>query len=644
MKLTAARSFVQHRLIAHAARSPSSCWLSRTGPCYLLGSASWREHKEAGYSTEAGRPRTVSTVQKKKRRELITLDATKIVPSGQRTYDISGYQKPSFKVTQLDPPQRIITYYLYNVRPLPFPPGSTGVFYYHPPAPGAPVLSGELRFKLCRDPAFFPTSPDLQLPDKTKPWSVNLYTLVTTPWWQPLGRLLVHEGLVSPAVVDTIAALPRLHYTNDSRTLYSLDQPFEINLTHVGTSFALLSLGFAMNVEICRLYVTRQGHALPSRARFELSALPEHAAQGPTLVLRVLELLTPIECHIPGMVSEPRPGELLYKRIRNKHYAWSLPLEKHALAPAFREFIGLPPLPADKLRVKGYTSAPRYVLTLHQEKMVSKGQEMRDISGGSTISFRIRLQNGTEGVFKAGCENISSKLAPFPASSKGALYYRRPSSGQPILSGQLRFRLCEDAATFEKGSDLLAPNGVEPWNIPLPRFAKIGRKEPPLNPILEEGLVEEEVVDKIAKLHYANVGRRSRLLHALDWPFVIDLSATRIRLGLINPSMFELVDIVDVFRMHYVPPYYAGLANVRFELSTLPEHAGSQVLVLRILELCEPVRRLILNAEDKMPVPQAGALLHRTYRGGQPKLWTYNLEKRAGGDAFQRFIATCEKS
>ncbi|KAJ3510539.1 hypothetical protein NLJ89_g4615 [Agrocybe chaxingu] len=89
----------------------------------------------------------------------------------------------------------------------------------------------------------------------------------------------------------------------------------------------------------------------------------------------------------------------------------------------------------------------------------------------------------------------------------------------------------------------------------------------------------------------------------------------------------------------------AGLVRARFELSLLPEHAGSPspVLVLRILELLEPVRRRITNAEQRMPLPQAGSLLYKIDPfSGQPKLWTYALDRWADGDTFKRFVATCE--
>ncbi|KAJ3514735.1 hypothetical protein NLJ89_g2206 [Agrocybe chaxingu] len=257
----------------------------------------------------------------KQHRDIITLDATKMQLLGQRTYDISGYSCARFTATQLKPPRPLVAYYtMAGDRHVPFPAGSTGVFYYRPPSPGAPVLSGQLRFKLCTDVASFATSPDLRLPDKTRPWSLNLYSILAAPKWNALREMLVHESLVSPAVVEAVSSLPWVNIRS-SRILYSLEQPFEFDLGQKKVSFVILSLRHAFIFRIqdmCsgneRRDPSYTGESSPGirwdlalltlvgrvKARFELSTLPEHSAKGPTLVLRVLELLTPLKCTYPG--------------------------------------------------------------------------------------------------------------------------------------------------------------------------------------------------------------------------------------------------------------------------------------------------------------------------------------------------------
>ncbi|CAA7268993.1 unnamed protein product [Cyclocybe aegerita] len=602
----------------------------------------------------------------KQERELITLDATKMLSSGQRTHDISGYTAPLFKVTQLNPPQKCkVSYGWVNNREAHFPLGSTGVLYYHTPAPGAPVLSGELRFKLCKDLALFARSPDLQSPDKTRPWSLNLYRMVMTPRYKSFIQLLIHDRLVSSTVVDAIVRLPRVICDRASRILYSLEQPFELDLAQIGVTFILVNLGHVLTV---RVFLNARSGLRSSiftgriKARFELSTLPEHAAQGPTLVLRVLELLTPIECHLRGIKLDPRPGALLSKHDRGKYGPWSLKL-KNALAPAFREFVGLPPLPEDKLPKKIGDRSTKNVFTLRPEEMEVMGQPICDISGRHAVTFRLRLQDGRERPVLIGYGNLIAGQKPFPPNSKGVLYYRRPSTGEPEMSGELRFRVCHDVAAFRDGSDLLAPDGMKPWSIPLYHIVKAPRMELLRNLIIQDGLVEQHVMEKIGKLPSAIQGYRP--LYALDWPFVVNLSSRHLHLGLINPSMFELVEVPYIFRYgsRSIAVYAdrcllvlvcvatthseisgAGFVRARLELSTLPEHSGSPVLVLRILELLEPVQPLIPNPEDRIPMPQAGSLFHRLDSGHKPVPWVYPLNERASGDAFKRFIATCEKT
>ncbi|KAJ3501154.1 hypothetical protein NLJ89_g9470 [Agrocybe chaxingu] len=311
----------------------------------------WTGYRASGYSTETNAKPPQRNFKKhmpKQHREIITLDAAKIPSSGQLAYDISGYSGARFKMTQLKPPQLFIAYYtIADCQHVPFPAGSTGVFYYHPPSPGAPVLTGELRFKLCTDLASFATSPDLQLSNETRPWSLNLYSILTAPKWIALRQMLVRDRLVSPVVVEAISNLPRVNIKK-SRILYSLEQPFEFELGQKKISFVILGLRQAALFKIhhmCSGNETRDpSYTGRIRARFELSTQPEHSTKGPTLVLRVLELLGPLKCHIPGKMLEPRPGELLSRHGHGGSYAWSCPLEERDLVPVFGEFVGLPPV------------------------------------------------------------------------------------------------------------------------------------------------------------------------------------------------------------------------------------------------------------------------------------------------------------
>ncbi|KAJ3513801.1 hypothetical protein NLJ89_g2743 [Agrocybe chaxingu] len=250
--------------------------------------------------------------------------------------------------------------------------------------------------------------------------------------------------------------------------------------------------------------------------------------------------------------------------------------------------------------------------------MTAKGQLLQDISG---------------------CQ-------PFPPDTRGVLYYHLPRPKEPILSGQLRFRLCQDPSAFQEGSDLLAANRGEPWSVSLYYLVKLKRMKPLLNLILEEGLVARRVVGEVEKL--PTVRSDCPQLYSIDWPFVVDFSSNKISLGLINLSMFEHVTLDRIFRSGKDVSPYAGSAKVRFELSTLPEHEGTPVLVLRFLELLEPIRHLIPNAEQVAPVPEAGSLFYKSSRGGLhhkglPKPWKYRLNNQPLGDVFKPFIESCKR-
>jgi hypothetical protein len=56
---------------------------------------------------------------------------------------------------------------------------------------------------------------------------------------------------------------------------------------------------------------------------------------------------------------------------------------------------------------------------------------------------------------------------------------------------------------------------------------------------------------------------------------------------------------------------FSGSAVVRFELSTLPEHSGSQQVVVRCLKFQDPVTCVIPNYDGWVPLPQEGELLYR---------------------------------
>jgi hypothetical protein len=70
------------------------------------------------------------------------------------------------------------------------------------------------------------------------------------------------------------------------------------------------------------------------KARLELSDLPEHKALGPTLVVRVLKVVEPVNALFPTTkVPIPVPGTLLYRNAYGKRRrVVHVPLKKQPMA------------------------------------------------------------------------------------------------------------------------------------------------------------------------------------------------------------------------------------------------------------------------------------------------------------------------
>ncbi|KAF9805096.1 hypothetical protein IEO21_09191 [Rhodonia placenta] len=62
-------------------------------------------------------------------------------------------------------------------------------------------------------------------------------------------------------------------------------------------------------------------------------------------------------------------------------------------------------------------------------------------------------------------------------------------------------------------------------------------------------------------------------------------------------------------------PAYTGQILCRFERSTLPKHAQRRVIVLRVLEIIEPIHPIVPGYDCYLEPPVEGALL---WRGRKP--------------------------
>ena len=144
---------------------------------------------------------------------------------------LSGRVQPRLTLPQFGTTQ--LLYGLDNATRLwmPFPPDSDGFLYYYTP-PKAPPFVGEIRFRRASNPESFHDGEDLMTMEKT-PWSLPLYDLANRGSYAVLRNQLVHDGLVSPTVLEKWTRngdLPSGSEISERRCpgamLYYLRQPF----------------------------------------------------------------------------------------------------------------------------------------------------------------------------------------------------------------------------------------------------------------------------------------------------------------------------------------------------------------------------------------------------------------------------------
>jgi hypothetical protein len=189
-------------------------------------------------------------------------------------------------------------------------------------------------------------------------WELPLYSAIHLPEYTPLVEKILDEKLIDPKLIDDAARLPRLSGTKWSGMLCSLSDPFVLSLGKTkfmkiitdhqivhfrfGLTFSyhdkiprypfsgmlffkLLATDYKTNV--IYLYIYIPGTIL---IRFEKSALPQHVHK-PALVVRVLDILSPVKCVIPSTDFQmPEKGQLITKRRHGIRYTWSLDRRKDA--------------------------------------------------------------------------------------------------------------------------------------------------------------------------------------------------------------------------------------------------------------------------------------------------------------------------
>jgi hypothetical protein len=111
----------------------------------------------------------------------------------------------------------------------------------------------------------------------------------------------------------------------------------------------------------------------------------------------------------------------------------------------------------------------------------------------------VRLQFRNKRIFLDG----RPKDTRYPENTRGVFYYHNPPDGPEFYAG-VRFRICDSAAEFEHGRDLLDSRG-DVWGPKILELVKHKKCEV-LSLLRAENLIDEELIRDINKLdNSANV-------------------------------------------------------------------------------------------------------------------------------------------
>jgi hypothetical protein len=280
--------------------------------------------------------------------------------------------------------------------------------------------------------------------------------------------------------------------------------------------------------------------------------------------------------------------------------------------------------------------------TLRPELLSIVGQEVIDLSGKAHSLVPI-LINGR--VLRLKCEYEDRvlgglyRLPPFPENTRGFFYYYHPPDGPEFYAG-VRFRICDSAAEFEHGRDLLDPRG-DVWGPKILALVKNKECEGFLSLLRAENMIDEGLVRDINKLDNSRNMRKSQ--YSLFEPFHLNVAQSkRVSTYVTRAKVIRLCFPQKIFGVQtndrvsfpltgqaFYPLILAlvlislsvGTIKVQFELSNLPEHKElGPTLVIRVLDIVEPIALdPLYYGKTIPPIPVPGTLLHRTAHGGSGK-------------------------
>jgi len=218
-------------------------------------------------------------------------------------------------------------------------PPDIKAFLYFFTYPKKPLIAGELRLRVASsdDHASFKSGTDL-LQSNNEPWSISLCTL--SRYHTSLYEKLREEQLV-PKTLDAVLSTfpPQYPRYRQSQRLYTLNDTFIVDFGHYEWSLNIITeQGVEKLAFLRRFSEDRPTRITPytgsALAQFERSTLPDHIGTR-TVVLRFLNIITPVKCVIPlydGYIAPPQEGELYRRTFRSFHHrVWSVNIDEPSM-------------------------------------------------------------------------------------------------------------------------------------------------------------------------------------------------------------------------------------------------------------------------------------------------------------------------
>ncbi|KAJ7079358.1 hypothetical protein C8R43DRAFT_910147 [Mycena crocata] len=254
----------------------------------------------------------------------------------------------------------------------------------------------------------------------------------------------------------------------------------------------------------------------------------------------------------------------------------------------------------------------RILSTLNPAELKSTDYTILSHAVHPSVAFLPRTQSFPIRFFKK-----DSTYQPFPPGTRGFLYFRSAPQHLHPMAGGVRFRITPAAhpSTFSAGYDLLH-QGL-PWQVALRNIATAtGPKVVLRDQLLHEGLITQEQLHKCL----AATSQKKRIdpkltLYHLNQPFPVtfDQSSYVWIVGRSESKCWAYAYMFADNRKDFRPLVrpYSGSALAQFELSTLPEHAGTETLAMRIVKMLQAPTCVLPDYDGYIPPPVEGELVRR---------------------------------